>query len=305
MSNILIVVSVDWEGRSLLSQNLEVMASFRRKYPDIPFQHFLNAAYYTRAVVDVAKTTAAIRSTLLPEDEHGLHIHAWHSLLSAAGVAARHAPRFLPEDLDLSAVKAPDDWGFYPEESGYDVPLEHFEVDEVDRMIQTSQAILTAQGFRLATTFRAGGWMSGRNVQEALARNMISLDCSAVDPQVPFRRFGDIPLYRWVTELWPGINDCSQPHRVVTRAGDIWEIPNNAGLVDYTSTKEVVAIFQKNVAFWRESPNRHCVISTGFHQETARKFLDRLDGAIEIVRGIADEERLPLVFTARPQDFLH
>jgi len=49
MSKIVVVVSVDWEGRSLLAENLELIAAFRQRHPDVPIQHFLNPAYYTRA----------------------------------------------------------------------------------------------------------------------------------------------------------------------------------------------------------------------------------------------------------------
>ena len=79
-------MSVDWEGRSLLPENLRLMADFRRKHPDVPMQHFLNAAYYTRPDIDAPSTTQLIREVLLPADEHGLHLHAWRSLLAVAGV---------------------------------------------------------------------------------------------------------------------------------------------------------------------------------------------------------------------------
>jgi hypothetical protein len=74
--------------------------------------------------------------------------------------------------------------------------------------------------------------------------------------------------------------------------------------VDYTATEELVAIFERNVARWRETSGTPCFISTGFHQETARTFLYRLDNGIDRMRRIADEHKLPIVFTARPQDFL-
>ena len=38
MSHIIIIVSVDWEGRSLLHENLEIMNEFRMRHKDIPMQ---------------------------------------------------------------------------------------------------------------------------------------------------------------------------------------------------------------------------------------------------------------------------
>jgi hypothetical protein len=302
MSRIVVVISVDWEGRSLLPENLQLIAAFRRKHPAIPFQHFLNPAYYTRPGVDEAHTTAAIRQALLPGDEHGLHIHAWHSLLAAVGVDARDEPRFL--DGDPAVPKAPDDWGFYPPEKGYDVPLESFASAELDRMLAIGREILITHGFERATSFRAGGWMCGPKVQAALVRNGFAFDCSAVDPQLSIRRFGDIPLNRWLLELWPMISETSQPYELTTAAGPLWEIPNNAGLVDYTSTEDLENTVLRSVARWREAPDRPRIISTGFHQETARRYLDRLEHAIGLMRRLAEQQSLPLMFTAHPPELL-
>ena len=69
-----IIVSVDWEGRALIEDSLEEMKKFRKDYPEIPLQHFLNAAYYTKNFVDPVKVTKLINSVILPIDEQGLHI---------------------------------------------------------------------------------------------------------------------------------------------------------------------------------------------------------------------------------------
>ena len=146
--------------------------------------------------------------------------------------------------------------------------------------------------------------MSGPRVQAALCRNGFAFDCSAVNPLLSVRRFGDIPLCRWLMQLWPAIEETSQPYRVTTQEGHLWQVPNNAGLVDYTATDELMSIFENNVARWRPAERKAQIISTGFHQETARKFLQRLDEAIPRMRRIAAESALPLVFAASPQCFL-
>lgn len=300
---ITVVVSVDWEGRSLLPENLERVTAFRRRHPGIPLQHFLNAAYYTRPGIDTAATTRLIRQALLPQDECGLHIHAWHSLLAATGVSPRSTPRFLEDDAGIP--KAPDDWGFYPPEGGYDVPLEHFDEEEIDRLIGTSVEILKSHGFGRPVSFRAGGWMAGPKVQAALVKQGFLVDSSAVDPNLSLRRFGDIPLSRWLRQLWPTIHETSQPYRVQTPQGGFWEIPNNAGLIDYTAVEALVEIVRSNIRQWRQTGGAACLISTGFHQETARKFLDALEEAIALMRSIAEEERVPLSFIARAEDVLN
>jgi hypothetical protein len=265
-------------------------------------QHFLNPAYYTRPGIDAAQTSQVIRGVLLPEDDHGLHIHAWSSLLSAAGVEAGALPSLLKDDGRV--LRAADDWGFFPAEAGYDTPIEHFSVSELDKIIRTSRRILVEQGFCCPVSFRAGAWMSGRRVQEALAKNGFTLDCSAVNVGPVVRRFGNIPLCDWLRELWPAINETSQPFQVTTPLGQLWQMPNNANLVDYMSAEEIIAIFERNATRWEEFPESHWFVSTGFHQETARFFLSRLDEAITVIKSLAMEKGWPLIFTAKPKAFL-
>jgi len=302
MSSIAVCVSVDWEGRSLLAENLRTIADFRSKHADVPMQHFLNAAYYTREGSNAARTTEAIQQAVLPGDEHGLHVHAWGSLLSAASVGIRSSPTFF--DADTQVPRAADDWGFYPAEVGYEVPLEHFAVSELQSIVRTSLDILTSQGFRRPVSFRAGGWISGLKVQEAIVRSGLLYDCSAVDPQLTVRRFGDCPLGRLLRGLWHDIGDTSQPYRMRTSQGPLWQIPNNAGLVDYTTVDELLEVFRRNVVYSQNSRRPVQILSTGFHQETARRFLSRLDEAIDLMRRLAAENGLSLIFTARPWEWL-
>lgn len=304
MSNIYVVVSVDWEGRSLLDENLEAMKSFRTRHPDVPMQQFLNAAYYTKVGAEISITTTKIKSVLLPDDELGMHLHAWSSLLEKAGVAPRFAPNFSGEQEQFAADGNPLDWGYYPEDLGYDVPIDRFEVEELCKVIETSNKIISEHGFRPATSFRAGGWMGGENVHEAIVSMGFRSDSSAANTRFVKARLGDMPIYRWITELWPDIHDNSQPYRLNTKVGDIWELPNNACLVDYTSADEVVDVFEKNLLLWKQNPERDVFVSTGFHQETAARHLCRLDEAIIKIKDLSIQQSLPLVFIGDPTTIL-
>lgn len=300
MSHIYIIVSVDWEGRSLLDENLQAMQSFRERHPDVPMQQFLNAAYYTKDGADLQATTQKIQSTLLPDDEHGLHIHAWHSLIDRAGVTPRDGPCAVNASEKFEAQRNLKDWNYYPQDGGFDVPIDRFDVIELSKVLRTSIEILTAQGFRRARSFRAGGWMGGKNVLDALTENGFSVDASAGNVKYVIERFGDIPLCQWMTELWPHIDDCSQPYKVNTVNGDIWEIPNNGCLVDYTTTEQILEIFAKNLELWKQTPEKDVFVSTGFHQETADRCLARLDASIVLIKEQAEREGLPVIFIANP-----
>ena len=298
MPKIIVVISVDWEGRSLLDENLSVMQDFRNKHRSVPMQHFLNAAYYTKPEADIEATTRKIRSVLLPEDDHGLHLHAWKSLFEAAGVKARVEPTLSHK---VAATMAPDDLSYYEFETGYDVPVHYYRTDELTDVIGKSISILQNNGFDRAKSFRAGAWMAGENVLEALVRNGISIDCSGMNRRFIQAKFAAEPIDIWGAELWPDIHDTSQPYQVATPAGNLWEFPNNGSLADYASTEDMMSIFQNNIA---SIGGRDIYISIGFHQETARKYLAKIDAVIKEIERLAVDLNYQVVYSGKPQDYL-
>lgn len=296
MAGVTIVVSVDWEGRSLLDENLERIREFRERFAHVPLQHFLNAAYYTKSDADPARATQFIAHTISSGDECGLHVHAWRSLVEAAGVEVRTQPTFIDRASDVP--KALDDWEYFAPEDGYDVPLEAYETHEAAAIVRTSRAILTRHGFSIAPSFRAGGWMSGPKVQAALAAENMLYDCSPVYPELAIRRFGDMPLCRWLSELWPGIGDISQPYPAPSGMGYLWLVPDNAGLIDYTPEADFAAILERHFEACEKS-GTGSILVTGFHQETARVFLPRLEVALAAAERIAGDRSVPLSFAAQ------
>jgi hypothetical protein len=111
------------------------------------------------------------------------------------------------------------------------------------------------------------------------------------------------PLCGLLRELWPEVNEISQPYRISTPSGTLWQLPNNACLVDYMPVEDTIAIFERNALEWEKAPERHRFVSTGFHQETARVFLSRLDEVVTRIKQLSEERRWPVVFSASPQSF--
>lgn len=304
MSNIVIIVSVDWEGRSLLDENLKAIEKFRFRHQDVPMQQFLNAAYYTKQDADISATTKKIKSTLLPEDELGVHLHAWNSLFEAVGVKVEDEPGFITITEKDKFYRNPDDWNYYVNDWGYGVRIDQFSVNELTNVIQACVDILTKEDFCRPLSFRAGGYMAGQNVFEALSNNGFKIDASAGNISFIKQRFGDVPFVRAIEELWPHIDDCSQPYKVTTATGELWQIPNNGCLADYTTQEDILNVFQKNVSNWKKSQDQPIFVSIGFHQETACNFLGRLDDAVTEIKEISQKNNLPVVFAANPLTYL-
>lgn len=290
MNPIVVVVSVDWEGMSLLPNNLDAMREFRNNHPDVPMQQFLNAAYYLQEDESPKKITQKINSVLIPEDEHGLHLHAWSSLQQQAGIDIRHSPTFFhPESLAEYGVL----------DAGYGVPLEAFAVDELTCMLEESVRLLTRYGFKSPSSFRAGGWQAGPNVFTALSSCGFTLDCSCANTEITKRTPSD-SLRNMLLDLWPSSNALSQPYQITTPKGALWELPNNGALADFISADEMMAIFTELLAHRNNSSSAPVYFSIGFHQESAFAYLDRIDQVVRNIKEIATDENIPLIFTADP-----
>ncbi len=287
-----IVVSVDWEGRTLEPENLLAMQDFRAAFPEVPLQHFLNAAYYTKDDADPSSITSEVRSVLRPGDEHGLHIHAWRSLVLASGVKFRRGPSFVAGNVNEERCGI---------DCGSDVALTAYSTRELRKIIQKSVTVLTAQGFDRPYSFRAGGWQADSKVLTALAEEGFTMDGSATDGNYLEESWGDYNLYPFVKQLWPTMTPSSQPYTFTTASQkSILELPNNGSLADYVDASDMLTAFKVQAGLLQENPNQDVYLSIGFHQETAASYLPRLIGALKNIRVYAQTQGIPYVYNVGP-----
>ncbi len=287
-----IVVSVDWEGQNLQPKNLAAMQKFRRDYADIPLQHFLNAAYYTRYPAESKQITESVKAVLRQGDEHGLHIHAWRTLVKSSGVEFRSTPSFVFEDYSTADCEI---------DCGHDIALTAYTTAELRKIIAHSIEILTREKFNRPKSFRAGGWQADDKVLEALAAEGFTLDSSAVDAEFLKAEWSKYNLYGFVAKLWTDITPTSQPFDYKTGSGlKIRELPNNGCLADYMTGAEMLKVFQHNARILKKNPLKDVYLSIGFHQETAAEYLPRVRQAIKLIRNNAKRKHIPIEFVVAP-----
>jgi hypothetical protein len=289
-----IVMTVDWEGRDLDPKNLTAIKRFRKKYPGVPMLHFLNAAYYTKPNANPKMITQKINSVLRPHDEHGLHIHAWKTLIESSGVPFRKVP-----DLGGWSLRGCDF------DCGHVVSIEAYKTQEMQKILRNSVNILNKNGFNRPRSFRAGAWQTGPNVAKALLKEGFNIDSSATVTDFVDRAWGKSSLlHKSIKDLWPNMTIDKQPY-VYLRNGNkkLWEVPNNGSLADYTNAADVMSVLKKNVDAFLEKPKLRHFVNIGFHQETAAKYLPRIDLAIQEIIKYSKEKGVPIQFAHLPLRF--
>ena len=290
-AKIYLTISVDWEGRDLDPINIDLMNKFRDQHPELPLLHFLNAAYFTKEGIDKFEVRKKIRSVLREQDELGLHIHAWKSLVEASGVNYRHLPKWTPKKYHQRQIEA---CAF--KDCGHEVPISSYSFAELVKIIETSMGILSAQGFPKPVSFRAGGWMASSNVLQALAHQGFLYDSSEVSYTHFKERLKDYAIPQWTAQLWPNASAVSQPYAIETGYTDVTEMPDNGCLADYMSADDMLKVFRENVRVWQLNPSKPIYIHFGFHQETAKKYLHRVHQAINEIKLVAKKQLIPLEF---------
>jgi len=282
-----LVLSVDWEGDLLSSNNIAALENFRNRYPQIKLVHFLNAAYFVKA----GNRTEAVKTSMLrgirQGDQLGLHIHGWQSLVSASGVAYRNGPSFWRDGVA-------DNNDEYIGDRGHDVFLGTYTVLEIRKIIRYSLNVLANNGFSDLNLFRAGGWHLNDNVREALAAEGIRKDSSAVPVDLLREEIGARPLYRELSQIWSNINIFSLPYSISTSSGIIEEYPNNTALADYVSGEDAFGVFKQII---QNSHENEVYLHYGFHHETAARFLPRVEFALEQLLGYAEEMNDTIVYS--------
>lgn len=267
-------VIVDWEGLSLEEDNLQAMRDFREKFPHIPLLQLINPAYFIQPGVNRAQIGSLIRSTFLPHDTVGLHVHAIRSLVEYCGVKFQATPSIADAQEDCTHNSC-----------GYSVSLEYaYSQLELTQLVACSSQLLASNGFQRPRHFRAGAWQFGPKLQSALQANRFIWDSSSIDANLLTERWhADSSMIRLLKALHPHSTSLEQPYALST---ELMEYPNNAALADYTNTKKLMHLFEQLIEA------RQPVMVLGFHQETAADYLIQLERAIPKMEKLARQKNV-------------
>jgi hypothetical protein len=183
------------------------------------------------------------------------------------------------------------------DECGHEVPISAYTTAELQRAVRFSLDTLESNGFGRAKSFRTGGWMARQSVRDAVAAEGIVFEHSAVPTQFLQPKLGAYPVYGWLGELWQGTTPTSQPYKMPAAARELVEVPDNGALADYMTADQMVDVFHQNKAAWLAADRRkNVVVSLGFHEESAARYLPILEDALARIQAEVKAERLPLQY---------
>lgn len=264
---VLVALTVAWEGAELDPAELEALTTLRREAGDAPLTHFVCPAYLTRP--HPPTTSDTIGAALRDGDELAVHLHAWSSLAIASGVTFKPSPSFMT-GTDKLLPTAPD--------LGYDTDLDAYTVPELRAMLRTARSLLTSVGFPISPTFRAAGYLATPKVRDALVAERFTIDSSAISATA-LHAASDDPLAARVSQLWPEVGSTTQPFVIHTPNGDLREVPISA-LLSATSADELAHALSVAYAEVESHPDRKVLFVVELDLETASEVVDRFGLAL-------------------------
>jgi hypothetical protein len=165
-------------------------------------------------------------------------------------------------------------------DEGHEISVEAYEADEFAAIVRKSRELLESNGFKLGTSFRAGAWLAGPRVREAIRREGFLVDSSATDTTW-HDELARYALPAMIKTIWPDVTQHTQPFEIATPAGALLEMPDTGALADYVTADEMsghVAAVVERLA------DRDLFVHIGFHQETAARYLPRVTAAVRAIR---------------------
>jgi hypothetical protein len=284
MGTLYATVTVDWEGEQITALFLQALENFKAVHPDIPLTHFICPAYFTRGN-DLSEYSNRIKA-LTQNDEVGVHIHCWETLVRKSHVEPITKPTCTHFEFIVK-------YGNGKEDKGFAVPLGLYSEENIRKILTTAKQILIEQGLttpKACVSFRCGAWMACDAVFSALQKEGFKNDASAAPYNwLPLITEDEIPTFAsWIRLLWgryetispsylanslihtvypTGVVGCFAPNDKTLSMpqllnNNIVEVPDTGALMDYTPKWALYDYIQNA---WHLSQTEDIYISFGFH----------------------------------------
>jgi hypothetical protein len=223
MPNVVITITVDWEGEKLIAGDLKAMKILNTKLElfaskigqAIPITHFICPSYLTRTDDESERTkiaqTILDSGAIKKEDEVGAHVHCWSSLALEAGIAESDM-RMTPIGIQPNSEPAVYRNGkFLGNDFGYTVPFGVYSKANVTKFLNATVGLLQKYLRANPVSFRCGMWVTCDVIFEAMAQTQLTNEASGIPfnymngpVKTVFDGFGfrDLNLISWNVKIW-------------------------------------------------------------------------------------------------------
>jgi len=247
-------IGLHYEGNSI-TYNYTDWDIIRAAYPTLKLTHFFNAnVYYLPGVDDPTRAliTAEWMSNKHAQDEAAFHIHPWTQIIAAAGITFRDVPSYAD--------------GVTPDGSGYSVVLPAYPKADFETLVTFCLDTFENQGFVRPAAFVAGGWLMDADRWEALRDAGVLTDCSKVPSSLTAAAFGAFSyLQSQIVSQYSGITSISQPHDIVTPAGNLRSVVSSNSAIEYNADGISYQVWLDNVVDKRNNPSNDQVVFLSTH----------------------------------------
>lgn len=284
-----VVTSLVWHGDHIFPHNLQAIQEIRQKYPTLRLWHFISPNYFlVEDEEERARRAQLIRSVTKEEDYFGLYLEARPQLLERAGVLFRARPSFFRGDKLLCTSVF---------DCQHDAMLSIYSEADLVKIFTTSAQILFDNGFPVSERYMNRFWEGERHITQAALQMGFKQDYSAIPPSHLSRRLQPMPGFSWLEANWKLLNNtAAQPYWRKIKQGRMLVVPQSAGVLDFSTPKEIMQRFQTDLLKIKEENRTVIVFQLVWHQETANIYRPRLENTFHHLKQLAEREQARVLF---------
>ncbi len=276
-----------WEGRDIKQQNVEAIAEFRKALPQIKLLHFIDPAYFVRGTADEQVAMKALETVFDREqDGFGLYLHGWRSTVLAAGASFVAAPRFW----------GPHSSGICTPDCGDDVPLTMYSREDMKKLITFALQIFSEHSLPQPEAFLASGWLISNDLLKVVSEAGFGSDFSQVALDIVEPTLKGYPIRGWLQNSEPSYFSSQAS---TDRELGLTRVPFNGATVEYETADNFMKRFRQFIKEKPESKDEKWMLTLGYHQESAYRYLSRVKSIVSGLEQACQEAGISLTYHAQ------
>ena len=287
-SSIYLVVSLVWTGQKISKSDLQQYDKLREDFPSLKVFHFISGKYF----IDQNKNNNLdiFRKVIKKHDNAGLYLAPWASLVTASGINDRSSQEH-------------SFWGsrpaYHQKDWGMDTFMDAYTVAELDQFFEENRSIATETDLIDPEVAMVAGWNGSQKVRASLIRAGFKVDFSPINPISLQHSLSNYPGFEKVKRDWSNISYTSRPKNIRSHIGQMIQIPQNFGTIDYISPKRTQEKLNIYLSKIKNNQSAH-IVQLSLFSKTLNRNYPKLKKVIQMAIEASKKYQFKLVSTAYP-----